>query len=136
LILVAGAAAIGAYLVVRGSPDNLEGVTADGQRLTRGEDDDGGNLARIKRTDDAFVCFRATLHHAPVGKSLDLVCQWSDPTGTVVHANHYATKEITSADWPTHARLRIGPTAAVGAWSVRLLLDQRELARLDFEVEP
>jgi hypothetical protein len=111
----------------------LAAVHASAGRLTL-EKDDGTDLKAIDRKEKPEVWFRVTLEDAPVGRKLDLLCEWVDPAGRVTHRNRYQTQEITRATWETHARHRLGADAPVGRWTVRLLLDGRELRTQTFEV--
>lgn len=107
-------------------------VTAAVGRLTL-EQDDGGNMATIDRTKGEELWYRVTLENAPVGVVLALTCDWLDPSGQVVHQNHYKTRAIGDPVWVTHARYRLGPQSPLGNWTVKLLLDGRELHSLQFE---
>jgi hypothetical protein len=111
----------------------LAEVTAPAGRLTLAKDD-GGNLKSVDRRDRPEMWFRVTLEDAPLGKELALTCEWVDSRGKVAQRNRYTTKTITRTTWPTHARCKLGADAPTGTWTVRLLLDGRELRSQTFEV--
>jgi hypothetical protein len=111
----------------------LDAVTATEGRLTLAKDD-GGKLKVVDRRQKPELWFRVTLDDAPLGKALPLTCEWVEPGGKIAHRNRFQTKEITHNPWQTHARHRLGADAPVGTWTVRLLLDGRELRALTFEV--
>src|SRR5438046_2577422 len=104
-LIIVGIAAGGvcAYYLSR-SKQAAANVTAVEGRLTM-EDDDVGKrtMTTFVRRPNREVWFRVTLNNAPVGSKLDLVCDWIDPKGRVVHQNRYTTLEIDKSAWPTHA---------------------------------
>jgi hypothetical protein len=63
-----------------------------------------------------------------------LVCEWIDPTQHLSHKNNYDTRPVTHQAWETHARCRFGPRARVGPWRVRMLVRDRVLHEMTFEV--
>jgi hypothetical protein len=132
LVVLAAAGALIWYYFNQKDPA-LAAVTASAGRVTLEKDDPGG-LDAVDRRKKPEVWFRVTLDEAPVGKKLELTCEWLDPAGKVVHRNRFRTREITRSPWPTHARFRIAAEAPVGTWKVRLLLDGRELRTQRFEV--
>jgi hypothetical protein len=132
IVLLAVGGALVWYFLIRQDPA-LTAVTASAGRLTR-EKDDGGNLKTVARRDRPEVWFRVTLEDVPTGRELPLTCEWVDPAGRVAHRNRYHTREITRTPWTTHARCRLAADAPVGTWTVRLLLEGRELRSQTFEV--
>jgi hypothetical protein len=130
-VLLAVAGAVAWYYFGHKDPA-LAAVTASGSRLTLEKDE--GNLKAVDRRKKPEVWFRVTLENAPVGKELALTCECVDPAGRVAQRNRYRTREITRTPWPTHARYRLGADAPPGKWTVRLLLDGRELRSQTFEV--
>jgi hypothetical protein len=122
----------GVIWIVRDQARGTE-VSAASGRLSLAQDD-GGNLGTVDRQSRPEMWYRVSLNDAPIGKSLPLVCEWTDPAGKVVHRNRYSTRRIDRANWPTHARCRFGPDSTAGTWTVKLLLDGRVLHSLAFEV--
>jgi hypothetical protein len=108
-------------------------VRASSGRLTL-KKDDGGTLKIVDRHQAPELWYRVTLEEAPVTRKLALTCDWTSPAGKVVRRNRYETKEITRATWPTYARFQLTPDAPTGTWTVRLLLEGRQLHSLTFEV--
>ena len=109
-------------------------VQAQEDRITL-EQDNGGNLKLIERQNITPVVYRVTLKDAPIGKSLDLSCNWIDPNGEVVKQNRYQTRNITTPVWNTHCRYILGSSAPVGNWQVQMLLNGRQLSETDFKVQ-
>jgi hypothetical protein len=130
LLLVAGGLAGWYWWDRRAAADAA--VRAPASRLTLAKDE--GNLKAVDRREKPELWFRVTLEDAPVGRTLSLTCEWVDPAGKVLHRNRFLTKEITHSPWPTHARYRLAADAPLGTWTVRLLLDDRELRSQTFEV--
>ncbi len=46
----------------------------------------------------------ANLHNAPQGKAIELGCEWRDESGHIMHENHWSTKPVDRAVWPTHCK--------------------------------
>ena len=86
--------------------------------------------ARVRGT----VVFRVTLTDAPVGEALALRCDWTDPSGTVVHQNRYRTQPIDREVWPTACRYTPTGEARTGSWKVTMSLPDRVLGSRGFEV--
>ena len=108
-------------------------VTASSGRLTPYKDH-GVHLSAVSRRGRPELWYRVVLADAPIGTKLSLACDWIDPAGEVVHRNRYRTRAIERPTWPTHARLRLGPSSPTGTWTVRLSMDGRVLHATTFEV--
>ena len=80
------------------------------------------------------LVFEVVLRDPPRGGSLELVCHWLNPSGEVRYENHWETKDIDKAPWPTHCRHHFGPTDVLGHWSVRMLSGERVLGEERFEL--
>jgi len=126
---------LGAVVLTACSAPDHSRVAGSEVRLTLAQDD-GGNLAAVRRQDRPDVTLRVTLVGAPVGEELALACDWTDPSGQAARHNRYRTRAITSTLWPTHCHQLLGPDTAPGTWSVRMSLDDRQLALARFEVQP
>jgi hypothetical protein len=109
------------------------GVSADPGRITRAVDD-GGDLKTVTRAGDELY-YRVTLRDVPLDESMDLVCNWIDPTGRVYHQNRWETPTTDSPVWPTRARCRLDVNAPTGDWRVELVLDGRVVTSSTFRVE-
>jgi len=70
--------------------------------------------------------FEANLRDAPMGSQVDLQCEWSDPSGHVVHENHWKTKPIDRGVFPTHCKFEL-PSGPSG-YTVTLRQGQKTLA--------
>jgi hypothetical protein len=131
VVLVVGG--ICTWYYVKSRAEEMNAVTASSGRVTL-EKDNGDSLETIGRKEEPEIWYRVTLENAPIGRELALTCEWIDPSGRVAQRNQYQTKEITRTPWPTHARYRLRPDAPLGSWTVRLLLDGRELRTRTFMV--
>ena len=121
----------GLYFVWRANA--VSRVVATSGRLTLGQDV-GGNLTEIDPRTKPELWYHVTLDHTPVGDTLPLTCEWTDPQGQLVKQNRYETKVIDRAVWPTHARCQFGGDSPRGTWRVQLLLKGRPLHALSFDV--
>jgi hypothetical protein len=92
-------------------------------------------LENISRQANSELVYRVTLKNAPIGKKLNLSCNWIDPNGQVVKQNQYQTREIKTSVWDTVCRYSINPTASVGNWQVQMLLEGRKISEETFVVQ-
>jgi hypothetical protein len=125
---------LGVMVWTQNQNQTIARVTAQRDRITLTQDD-GGTLTTVSRQANPEVFYRVTLADAPVGQKLSLSCDWSDPSGQIVHKNQYQTKEITTPVWNTVCRHQIGPAAPVGQWKVRAWLGDRPLSDATFDVK-
>ena len=109
-------------------------IQAGENRITL-KQDNGDRLKVIERQSNPEVFYRVTLKDAPVGKRLQLSCDWINPSGEVVKQNRYQTKEISTSVWNTYCRYTIPVVAPTGNWQVQMLLDNRQLSTADFQVK-
>ncbi|MBD2776944.1 DUF3859 domain-containing protein [Iningainema tapete] len=109
-------------------------VFAIQDRITLSQDD-GGNLNSVDRQSNPEIFYRVTLKDAPVGKKLDLSCNWLAPNGQIVKQNRYQTNEINTSVWNTHCRNTIGSGAPTGNWQVRMFNGDRQLSDAEFQVK-
>lgn len=126
ILLMAG----GAFLFIRQQPV-LDQVTAQSDQITL-QQDTGRPVVTVPRPSE--LSYQVTLEQAPVGKTLNLRCDWLDPSGVVVHQNQYETKPITTSVWKTRCRHQLGATAPIGTWTVQLFQGDRRLSDQTFEV--
>jgi hypothetical protein len=92
-------------------------------------------LENISRQANSELVYRVTLKNAPIGKKLNLSCNWIDPNGQVVKQNQYQTREIKTSVWDTFCRYSINPTIPVGNWQVQMLLEGRKISEETFVVQ-
>ena len=110
----------------------LNRVAAQQDRVTLAADG-GGSVTTVTRP--AEVVYQVTLKDAPVGRKLDLSCNWTALGDQVLKQNRYQTKEITSPVWNTHCKASIGSDAPTGTWTVRMFLGDRPLSDATFAVK-
>ncbi|KKD39820.1 MAG: DUF3859 domain-containing protein [Limnoraphis robusta] len=95
---------------------------------------DNNPFSSISRQTNSEIVYRVTLQDAPIGKKLNLSCNWIDPDGKIVKENRYQTQEITTSIWETRCRYNISSTATPGTWTVQIFLEDRLLSEETFEV--
>jgi hypothetical protein len=110
----------------------LARVSVQQDRITLTQDS-GGNLTTVSRP--AEVVYKVTLKDAPVGKKLNLSCDWIALGDQVLKQNRYQTKEITTPVWNTQCKNTIAASAPAGTWKVRMFLGDRPLSDASFEVK-
>ncbi len=125
---------IGTTVSIQQQHKLLSNVTTQRDRITLAQDD-GGNLSTISRQANNEVFYRITLSNAPVGEKLTLSCNWSDPSGQIVHQNRFQTKDINSPVWNTVCRHKIGSVAPIGSWKVQAFVGERFLSDATFELK-
>jgi hypothetical protein len=135
-IIIASVAAllalvIGANFSFQTRSSSLAKITATQDRITLAQDN-GENLQSVDR--GAAIAYRVTLNDAPVGETLNLTCNWFDPTGKIVHTNRYDTKNITTPVWNTQCRYQLPANAATGAWQVQIKVGDRIIEKSPFDV--
>ncbi len=92
-------------------------------------------LGNIRLGATEMIYFHVTLNGAPVGRRLDMVCEWTEPGGIVVEVVEYSTSRIDKPIWPTHCRHRFTGDSPIGRWSVSIAVGDRELRSMTFNVE-
>ncbi len=95
---------VGMTLFIQHQNQSLTQITAQSTRITLVQDD-GGNLSTVSRQVNTDLYYRVTLSNAPVGQKLSLSCNWIDPSGRIVHQNHYQTKDITTPIWHSNVTI-------------------------------
>lgn len=137
--LLGGAVAIaltfagGVAMVAQERASLVAGVESDAARLSVGKD--GPDVTTFRAEDRPDVYLSTTLRNAPTGQSLDLRCDFRDPSGKVARQVSYTTKRIDTPVWPTHCHYVLPSSAAKGDWSVDLVLEQKTVRRERFRVE-
>ena len=111
----------------------LANISAQQDKITLTSNNE--NLKNISRQANSELVYRVTLKNAPIGKKLNLSCNWIDPNGQVVKQNQYQTREIKTSVWDTFCRYSINPTTAVGNWQVQMLLEGRKISEETFVVQ-
>jgi len=111
----------------------LANISAQQDKITLTSNNE--NLKNISRQANSELVYRVTLKNAPIGKKLNLSCNWIDPNGQVVKQNQYQTREIKTSVWDTFCRYSINPTIPVGNWQVQMLLEGRKISEATFVVQ-
>ena len=111
----------------------LANVSAQQDKITLKSNNE--NLKNISRQANSELVYRVTLKDAPIGKKLNLSCNWIDPNGQVVKQNNYQTREIKTSVWDTFCRYSINSTTPVGNWQVQMLLEGRKISEATFVVQ-
>ncbi|MBD2628783.1 DUF3859 domain-containing protein [Trichormus variabilis] len=133
---VAGAVILGIALTIFFNQQQgslLANVSAQQDRITL--ESNNGNLKNVSRQSNSELFYRVTLKDAPIGKKLDLSCNWIDPSGQVVKQNNYQTREVKTSVWDTFCRYTINYTATAGNWKVEMFLDNRKISDETFVVQ-
>ena len=81
------------------------------------------------------IAYSVILENAPVGQTLSMGCNWSNPQGITAHQNRYQTKQITTVIWNTQCKYKLDSGAALGKWQVTMLINDRPLSTTTFEVK-
>lgn len=111
---------------------SLAQVSVQQDQITLGSG--GGSLTTIPRQPGTELVYQVTLNNAPVGKTLNLSCNWITPRGDIVKQNRYQTREIKTSVWQTYCRYPLSETDPPGQWTVKMYLDGRFLSDASFEV--
>ncbi|MFM6203322.1 MAG: DUF3859 domain-containing protein, partial [Dolichospermum sp.] len=111
----------------------LANVSAQQDKITLKSNNE--NIKNISRQANSELVYRVTLKDAPIGKKLNLSCDWIDPNGQVVKQNNYQTSEIKTSVWDTFCRYAINPTTPVGNWQVQMFLEGRKISEATFVVQ-
>jgi hypothetical protein len=111
----------------------LANISAQQDKITLTSNNE--NLKNISRQANSELVYRVTLKNAPIGKKLNLSCNWIDPSGQIVKQNNYQTREVKTSIWDTFCRYSINSTAPVGNWKVEMFLEGRKISEEPFVVQ-
>ena len=81
------------------------------------------NLSEIERKKAPEVFYNVTLQDAPVGKQVELGCNWVDPSRNIAYQNSWKTKTIATKVWNTYCRYQFNKSVPIGNWIVQMTLD-------------
>ncbi len=84
---------------------------------------DSVSVEEIDRQKTPEVFYNVTLENAPVGKQVELGCNWVSPNREIAHRNNWKTKVIVSEVWNTHCRYKFNENDATGRWLVQMTLN-------------
>lgn len=128
---IAFALAVGAWSMERASL--VANLSAQNARITLG--DKGPAPTAFRAADRPDVYYAVTLANAPTGQTLDVRCDFRDPSGSVARQITYTTKTIKTPVWETHCHYVLPQAAPAGAWSVEMTVENKTLRRERFTVE-
>jgi hypothetical protein len=120
-------ATLGVFSLLRERGAKLAHLSAASPRLALGA---GGleALAAFERGAAPDIYYHVVLQEVPLGRRLDLSCEWVDPAGQVARRNRYRTRFVYKATWPTHCHQQFTGASASGPWHVRLTMNDRVLS--------
>lgn len=127
------AAAVLGGLVWGYSRVRLGRIGVEASWLTRGlEGPRQGGVVGASGAEDLYYHVRLT--GVPLGRSLEVECEWFDPRGATVRLNRYETRVVDHDPWPTHCACPLGG-AAPGPWRVLMSVEGRPVSETAFDVE-
>ncbi|MEG5000442.1 DUF3859 domain-containing protein [Microcoleus sp. B4-D4] len=95
----------------------------------------GDSLSQVNRQINPRIYYQVTLKNAPIGNRLSLQCDWTNPSGQIVHQNKYQTRTIDTSVWNTYCFYDLGSASLQGNWEVRMSLDGRAIGSEPFVVK-
>ena len=96
---------------------------------------DSASLEEIDRRKNPEVFYNVTLQDAPLGKQVQLGCNWVDPDREIAHQNSWKTKTISKEVWNTHCRYTFKESLPPGNWLVQMTLDDEVITSNKFIVK-
>ncbi|MBV6623227.1 MAG: DUF3859 domain-containing protein [Rivularia sp. (in: Bacteria)] len=93
------------------------------------------SLEEVERQNTPELFYNVTLQNAPVGKQVELGCNWLTPNREIAHKNSWKTKAITTEAWNTHCRYKLKEDDASGNWIVQMTLNDEAKASNKFFVK-
>lgn len=99
------------------------------------ERNDSVSLQEIDRQKNPEVFYNVTLQDAPLGKQVELGCNWVDPDREIAHQNSWKTKTISKEVWNTHCRYTFKENVPPGNWIVQMTLDDEVITSNKFVVK-
>jgi len=95
----------------------------------------GDSLTQVNRQINPRIYYQVTLKNAPIGRQLSLQCDWTNPSGQIVHQGRYQTRTIDTPIWNTNCFYDLGSASPLGNWEVRMSLDGRAISTEPFTVK-
>jgi hypothetical protein len=95
----------------------------------------GDSLTQVNRQINPRIYYQVTLKNAPIGSQLSLQCNWTNPSGDIVHQGKYQTRMIDKPVWNTNCFYDLGSASPAGNWEVRMSLDGRAIGSESFVVK-
>jgi hypothetical protein len=96
---------------------------------------DSTNVKEINRQKTPEVFYNVTLQDAPVGKQVELGCNWLDPQREIAHQSIWKTKTIGKEVWNTYCRYQFKENAPTGNWIVQMTLGDEVIQSKQFVVK-
>ncbi|MGF1673961.1 MAG: DUF3859 domain-containing protein [Rivularia sp. (in: cyanobacteria)] len=96
---------------------------------------DSASVEEINRQNTPSVFYNVTLQDAPVGKELELGCNWLDPSRQIAHQSNWKTKTISKEVWNTHCRYQFNDNVPTGNWIVQMTLGDEVIISKNFVVK-
>lgn len=112
----------------------LERITGHNPRIGF-RHNDSTTVEEINLQNSPEVFYNVTLEDAPVGKQLELGCNWLDPSRQIAHQSNWKTKTITNKIWNTHCRYKFNQNAPTGNWIVQMTLGDEVIISKNFIVK-
>jgi len=108
-------------------------ISAIGIGILFGQNQQG--VTQVNRQINPRIYYQVTLKNAPIDRQLSLQCDWTNPSGQIVHQSKYKTRTIDRPVWNTHCFYDLGSAAPPGNWEVRMSLDGRAIGTERFTVK-
>jgi len=109
-------------------------VVADEDRIALSKTG-GEGLTQVNRQINPRIYYQVRLKNAPIDRQLSLQCDWTNPSGQIVHQSKYKTRTIDRSVWNTNCFYDLGSAAPPGNWEVRMSLDGRAIGTEPFTVK-
>ncbi|MEO1375050.1 MAG: DUF3859 domain-containing protein [Cyanobacteria bacterium J06635_10] len=134
IVAVVLSVAVGTFLVQQENRQALARVRAYNPRISfRRNDSTGVRVISREKTPEVF--YNVTLQDAPVGKQLELGCNWLTPNRQIAHQNSWKTKTISKEVWNTYCRYKFSESVPPGKWIVQMTLGDEVLEGMEFFVK-
>ncbi|MGB3641521.1 MAG: DUF3859 domain-containing protein [Rivularia sp. (in: cyanobacteria)] len=113
----------------------LERIKVYDSRVSFRHNDDSASVEEINRQNTPEIFYNVTLQDAPVGKQVELGCNWVDSNREIAHQNSWKTKTISKEVWNTHCRYKFKQNVPAGNWLVQMTLDDEVIISNKFVVK-
>ncbi|MEM9926708.1 MAG: DUF3859 domain-containing protein [Cyanobacteria bacterium P01_D01_bin.50] len=134
IVAVVLSVAVGTFLVQQQNQQALARVRAYDSRIGF-KRKDSVSVRVISRENNPEVFYNVTLQDAPVGKQLQLGCNWLSPSRQIAHQNSWKTKTIDKEVWNSYCRYQFSDNLPPGKWIVQMTLGDEVLESKEFFVK-
>ena len=121
-------------LFAQNQQQQIARVVADRDRIALSKTG-GEGVTQVNRQINPRIYYQVTLKNAPNERQLSLQCEWTNPSGQIVHQSKYKTRKIDRPVWNTNCFYDLGSAAPPGNWEVRMSLDGRAISTEPFTVK-